>query len=577
MYQFFEYILRSYSETHRQSFETLHYDLVTESRLAPVFGNRLNFRELSFVPTVRDKEPDFMSPNAFRLCVVDRSTTDQQPQYDMRLFLTTLDYNSIRSLITRCGHIDKDTCGIQTALWTKPLEHFHLIHCESRRVISVPGPCEYVALSYVRGKLENRLGESATQSTFPPTIENAIEVTIHLGFSYLCVDRYCINEENETHKTSQIQQMGQIYNQASLTIIAAAGADPSYGLPGVSRARTYLSGAAVFDLYEYVPNPANPIPHVRGSVWATRGWTYQEAFLSRRRLFFNDAQLLFECGNDTSEEIAFCEVLDISIPRESVQQRERVHRTHSDTNLESLIQSICDYSTREVGYVQDRLRAFLGILASYAATPTPIYHLWGVLVGSNYGARHIYLASWEFRPSNKIPEFPSWSWLGWMGRMSLSPNSEDLHPGPSVRVEVNGRAVDLSPTLLQRYYSVENDPGAAPTVLQLESTTFPIYAPIYAVDVKHVPVHKVRKLGLNYIRINVNAVPDMARIPHWVSWQDQSSRWVYAGYEVLDRSFIGGLDENGKTDLLGVTIIDGVGYRKCSILRPVAGGYETVG
>jgi hypothetical protein len=40
--------------------------------------------------------------------------------------------------------------------------------------------------------------------------------------------------------------MGQIYSSAQLTIVAAAGADPTYGLPGVSRNRQRL------DMYETV-------------------------------------------------------------------------------------------------------------------------------------------------------------------------------------------------------------------------------------------------------------------------------------------------------------------------------------
>lgn len=32
-----------------------------------------------------------------------------------------------------------------------------------------------------------------------------------------------------------------------------------------------------------------------GSVWATRGWTYQEAFLSRRCLFFTEMQVHLLC------------------------------------------------------------------------------------------------------------------------------------------------------------------------------------------------------------------------------------------------------------------------------------------
>jgi hypothetical protein len=78
-----------------------------------------------------------------------------------------------------------------------------------------------------------------------------------------------------------------------LTIIAAAGSDPHYGLPGVSRTRnvqtTFTVANHVFVAME------DPGLEIRTSHWNTRGWTYQEALLSRRRLVFTDTQIYFQC------------------------------------------------------------------------------------------------------------------------------------------------------------------------------------------------------------------------------------------------------------------------------------------
>jgi len=67
----------------------------------------------------------------------------------------------------------------------------------------------------------------------PNTIEDAISVTQQLGFRYLWIDRYCINQQDKTHATQQIEQMGSIYRNSEITIIAACGKDPSHGLPGI--------------------------------------------------------------------------------------------------------------------------------------------------------------------------------------------------------------------------------------------------------------------------------------------------------------------------------------------------------
>jgi NADH:ubiquinone oxidoreductase subunit 4 (subunit M) len=70
-------------------------------------------------------------------------------------------------------------------------------------------------------------------SQLPNTIKDAIAVTQQLGFRYLWIDRYCIDQQNQTHAMQQIEQMGSIYKYSEITIIAACGIDPSYGLPGI--------------------------------------------------------------------------------------------------------------------------------------------------------------------------------------------------------------------------------------------------------------------------------------------------------------------------------------------------------
>jgi hypothetical protein len=59
----------------------------------------------------------------------------------------------------------------------------------------------------------------------PDTIEDAITVTRNLGFQYLWIDRYCIDQQNEKEASAQIRQMDLVYKNAEITIIAAAGKD----------------------------------------------------------------------------------------------------------------------------------------------------------------------------------------------------------------------------------------------------------------------------------------------------------------------------------------------------------------
>ncbi|KAF2688371.1 heterokaryon incompatibility, partial [Lentithecium fluviatile CBS 122367] len=145
----------------------------------------------------------------------------------------------------------------------------------------------YVVLSYVWGPPSTQQ-HATPQSRYPLTIEDSIRVSAMLRLHYLWVDRYCIEQEGSPEKLAQIEQMNKIYNEATLIIIAAAGSDPHYGLPRIShRCRESQSklalGVLVF-VQGISPHPAE----LQTAQWTTRAWTYQEDFLSRRRLVFTD-------------------------------------------------------------------------------------------------------------------------------------------------------------------------------------------------------------------------------------------------------------------------------------------------
>jgi hypothetical protein len=45
---------------------------------------------------------------------------------------------------------------------------------------------------------------------FPPTIEDAISGSLELGFKYLWIDRYCIDQDNDQEVAHQITNMNTI-------------------------------------------------------------------------------------------------------------------------------------------------------------------------------------------------------------------------------------------------------------------------------------------------------------------------------------------------------------------------------
>jgi len=106
----------------------------------------------------------------------------------------------------------------------------------------------YIALSYVWG---NTRGIEATQDNvgillqagalrddnheviIPKTVRHAMELVNLLGERYLWVDRLCIVQDDSESKHSQLALMGNIFQSAYFTIIAANGWDADHGLRGI--------------------------------------------------------------------------------------------------------------------------------------------------------------------------------------------------------------------------------------------------------------------------------------------------------------------------------------------------------
>jgi hypothetical protein len=210
----------------------------------------------------------------------------------------------------------------------------------------------------------------------PKTIEDAMSVALDLGIPHLWVDRYCIDQNDDTAKQNTIRNMGAIYEGASLTIIAAAGNGPEYGLPGVRHTprqfyfshdfMAQLGTAVAWDDLIVIETPHS---EVLRSKWNTRGWTYQEAFLSRRQLVFTDTQIYFqsETGN----------LLDSVQPRGNLLQQGEIQHSlsvfrmfnqtgHSESK--PLSECLEEYFRTELSYSTDIIRAFTGIFNTFAVS-----------------------------------------------------------------------------------------------------------------------------------------------------------------------------------------------------------------
>ncbi|KAJ0109926.1 HET-domain-containing protein [Diaporthe amygdali] len=200
----------------------------------------------------------------------------------------SIDYNKLKDLVRICEKRHKRCCAAEPRPKVLGLE---VIDTKTQEVIKAPDQCKYLALSYVWGEQSGGSPGHSIQSS-PPVIKDAISVTNSMGYNYLWVDRYCISDPEERPRI--ISQMDQIYANASITIIAAADRDTEMGLCGVSmhrqlQERVDIQDTALLEL---------PFGHenLTSSKWASRAWTYQEGYLSTRRLIFTNTQILFLCN-----------------------------------------------------------------------------------------------------------------------------------------------------------------------------------------------------------------------------------------------------------------------------------------
>lgn len=332
-----------------------------------------------------------------------------------------------------------------------------LIQCKSRTLTSADTLCDFVALSYVWGTsgrpaLDLQCGDLLGE--LPAVVEDSVKLTLALGYEYLWVDRYCISQ-NAAKKHDQISRMDEVYRNAQVTIIAAAGMDASHGLPGIGKTPRLAQPKTRVGKHVMISSLPTLEQALKTSKWNTRAWTYQEAILSRRRLVFTEHQVYFECRS-----MCCCECIDhtasdlfLAWPKSDggdliLRENESVFRSigavgasHDESEIGRTIFEYSQRASSGLTYQSDALNGVVGILRTFATMKPPIAHVCGVPILIN---PHIARSGtwdpaaglamglgWELtQAAERRDGFPSWSWTGWVGAVQPDNYSRDL-PGAS--------------------------------------------------------------------------------------------------------------------------------------------------
>ncbi|RSL52711.1 hypothetical protein CEP53_007987 [Fusarium sp. AF-6] len=351
-----------------------------------------------------------------------------------------VDYTRIKKALVFCKEQHGDDCA---GTRRPEIPDFRVIDCSNRSIVDwepLENTSSYLTLSYVWGQssaIEQTSGNRIPAHA-PKVINDAIELTLNLGYRYLWVDRYCIPIDHVA-KHVQLRNMGDIYSNSDLTIIAAAGDGPGTGLPGTRETPRKAQISTTIGSHRLCLSSPGIGWEIESSHWNNRGWTYQEAFLSRRQLVFTESQTYFQCRQlHYPEQVALPSItwrLPLAKP-----SAEYAKTFATDLVFRSLTNQlpctrfstmVTEYSKRDLTFKTDILDAFKGILRAFESLESPVQNLCGVPLYSldlpkmtNTDAL-VYGLSWNpapidiplhaelWREMTRRKGFPSWSWIGW--------------------------------------------------------------------------------------------------------------------------------------------------------------------
>ena len=400
----------------------------------------------------------------------------------------SIDFDLLRHWLNSCEDRHQKTCNNEGAYSVASLK---VIDCITREFEPAPLNCKYVALSYVWGQPKRGDAEMLHRTTLPEqlprTIEDAIAVTKALRLRYLWLDRYCIPQSNGKERDSNIRQMDLIYSGAHLTIVAAAGQDPDFGLPGVSSTHRIPQARIQIGNHTLCSTMGDPPSVIKHSTWMSRAWTFQEALFSRRRLIFTEQLVYYECKAtnwsetvDLDRDFAVYNLFDIWVdPR----------RPLDVCNLINL------YSGRMLTYEHDVINAFLGVFRAFEAGKYPVKHYWGVPVlppvirkPDNFVETvsrkfregfHIGLCWVTSKQGRRRVGFPSWSWAGWTSEVHYFADlydcglKEHAELALDISVELNSGDIESWDNFWQNHRFHANDENFT-KFLHFESWTIPL-------------------------------------------------------------------------------------------------------
>ena len=406
----------------------------------------------------------------------------------------TVDVRLLRSWLRRCKKWHEKTCEEDGIAGQRLPDKLRLIDVKEMAIVKAPDAkwLRYLTLSYVwgteemeresgmkpvvtnRADIRTRDGKEFTPlpERLPNTIEDAIWLTLALGFRYLWIDGLCIIQDDPPEeKKRHLDKMDAVYNCSALTIAAASGRHADSGIPGISTRRKAQHCEVIKGLR--IATMAPSFSELEGSkslIWNTRGWTFQEKILAKRLLLFTESQVYYKCSEAIwTEEV----IMETGRPSKSIEARKAKYRWSADRphyapdgksmllkmvvpqlNVDDqwnylgmfpdYAMAVREYTQRTLTKPDDTLIAIKGVFSTlqpdsgefYFGLPSA-YFLQALLWYPEPGSHHV-------RTNH---ELPSWTWASWQVGRGISYDVLDVRMLRAIMITLRNLMVGVGHVL----------------------------------------------------------------------------------------------------------------------------------
>jgi len=244
----------------------------------------------------------------------------------------------------------------------------------------------------------------------PNTLHNAVVTTRNLGFRYLWVDALCIIQDSDEDKMREINNMGGIYRNSTITLYAARAEtvhggfspEPPKDEKSILKLEVELpmgkSSKGSMTLTLPKNNDFNFLPVNQ------RGWTLQEYLLSPRMLAFGE-EVAWMCARHQYLALVPSTICSSYVPYEKFHILQDLSPQRRTAAWNRIVENFCQ---RRFTKADDRILGITGIINMLVVAwqDECLFGLWK--------SRFLTHATWYANPvpgSKRSKRAPSWSWM----------------------------------------------------------------------------------------------------------------------------------------------------------------------